>query len=225
MKIKVIFTGMILMLSLVAFSQETKGKVSYDVYFSTDDPQVSAYIDKFENSLIEVYFDDQGSRSNFFMGDMMTQNSITIKGNDSTLVLLDGMMGRIAMRVTENDMDEERRASMEVENVEFVADDTKEIIGYTCKKAIVTTKDGNKAEVWYTEEIVPPYRKGQYLYEKIPGLPLEIHTTYNGNMNLKIVAFEFKNKIKKPKEIFSLEIPPKYTLKTMEDMKALKQGH
>lgn len=224
MKVKVLFTGMILILSLVAHSQATKGKVSYDVNFSTDDPQVSAYIDKFENSLLEIYFDEKGSRSNFFMGDMMTQNSITIKGNDSTLVLLDGMMGRIAMRVTEDDMDEKRRASMEVENIDFVPNNTKKIIGYSCKKAVVTTKDGNKAEVWYTEEIVPPYRKGQYLYEKIPGLPLEIHTTYNGNMKLVIVAFEFKNKIKKADEVFSLDVPDKYTLKTMEEMNALQQG-
>lgn len=211
--------------SLVTFSQVATGKVSYDVYFSSSDPQTAAYISKLENSLLETYFTKGKSRSNLFMGDMMTTTSISIEGNDSTLILLDGMMGRIAMRVTKNDMDEKRKLSMEVKDVEFVADDTKKIIGYTCKKAIVTTMDGKKSEVWYTEEIVPPYRKGQYLYEEIPGMPLEIHTTYRGNMNLKIVAFDFKKKIKKADEIFSLEVPPKYTLRTMEEMKSMGQGH
>lgn len=225
MRIKTIITGIILTISLGVFSQATKGKISYDAFFSTDDPQASQYIDKFENSLLEIYFDEGKSRSNFFMGDLMTTKSITLADKDTTLVLLDGMMGRIAMKVTEDDLDEKRRATMEVDRVDFDADETKKIMGYTCKKANVTTKDGGKAEVWYTEEIVPPFRKGQYMYEKIPGLPLEIHTTYRDNMDLKIVAFEFKDKIKKPKKIFSLEVPKKYKLMTAEEMKQMRQGH
>ncbi len=221
---KALFTGLALVISLVSFAQITKGKISYDMYFSTDDPQVSAYIDRLENSLLEIYFDEGKSRSNFFMGDLMTTNSITVEGKDTTLVLLDGMMGRIAMKVTKEDMDEEQRQSTEVESVDFVSGETKEIIGYTCKKAIVTLKNGGKAEVWYTEEIVPPYREGQYLYEKIPGLPLEINTTYRKSMDLKIVAFEFKKKIKKPEEVFSLEVPEKYTIMTAEEMKSMRQG-
>src|SRR5690554_141548 len=207
MSIKAFLTGTLVMFSMLAFSQATKGKVMYDVFVSSDDPSVSAYVDQMENSLLEIFFSGNKTRT------------ISVKEQDTALVLLDGMMGKIAMKVTEDDMDDERRMALEKQEVELIEGETKEVMGYTCKKAIIIGADGNESTVWYTEEIAPAHREGEYLNEKIPGLPLEMTAKY-GKMDMKIVAFEFKGKIKKEDEVFSLEVPEGFVLKTMEEMKS-----
>lgn len=221
MKIKAILGIAVMVFSFTAFSQATKGKISYDVYVSSDDPTVSAYVDQMEGSALELTFMEGKIRTDMFVGQMMTTTTVNIENQDTSLVLLDGMMGKIAMKVTENDMDEEQRLAFENREIDLI-DETKEIMGYKCKKAIVTTGDANESVVWYTEEILPGYRVGQYLFDEIPGTPLEMYSNW-GKMKLKIVAFEFKEKLKKTDEIFSSKIPEGYTLKTPEDMKKLGQ--
>lgn len=218
MNIKAFLIGAMVLFSVISFAQDTKGIVKYDVYISSDDPAMSGYIDQMDNSILEVYFSGDKLRTNFFMGEMMTTMTISIKDQDTSVVLLDGMMGKIAMKVTENDLDDERRMAMEKKQVELIDGETKEVMGYTCKKAIITGADDQESVVWYTEEIVPSYREGEYLHEKIPGLPLEMYSN-RGKMNFKIVAFEFKAKLKKEDEIFSLEVPEGFTVKTVEEMK------
>ncbi len=217
MKIKSILGIAAIMFSITAFSQATKGKVSYDIYFSSDDPNVSAYADKMEGSVLELFFMDGKLRSDMYAGDMMTRTSISNKDQDTILVLLDGMMGKIAMKVTENDMNEEQRLAYENREIELI-DETKEVMGYSCKKAIITVGGSDESIVWYTEEILPNNRKSEYLFEEIPGTPLEMYSSW-GKMNMKIVAFEFKEKLKKTDAIFSTKIPDGYTLKTQEEMK------
>lgn len=221
MKIKAILGIAAMMLSFTAISQATKGKISYDVYVSTDDPAISAYVDQMEGSTLELTFADGKIRSDMFVGQMMTTTTVSHKGKDTSLVLLDGMMGKIAMKVTKNDMDEEQRLAYENRKIDLI-DETKEIMGYKCKKAIITSGDADESIVWYTEEILPTYREGQYLLGEIPGTPLEMSSKW-GEMNLKMVAFEFKGKLKKTDEIFSTKVPEGFTLKTAEEMKKMGQ--
>ena len=208
--------------TLFGFSQEGKGRISYDIFVSSDDPQTAAYVDQMEGSILELYFDEDHIRSEMYLGEFMTTINIMKRGEDTTLTLLDGMMGKIAMKTTFDDLEDEQQLALSQREVELV-DETKNVMGFKCKKAIVTTADDQESTIWYTEEILPSFRKGQYLYEEIPGTPLEIESTW-GKMDLKMVAFEFKKKIKKPQNIFTLEIPNGYTVRTAEEMKAMRQG-
>ena len=154
---------------------------------------------------------------------MMSTTSISIDGNDTTLTLLDGMMGKIAMKTTLDDLDDEQRLAYTERDVELVEGESKEIAGYTCKKAIITTADENEAVVWYTEELVPAYRGGMYLFDEIPGVPLEMTSSW-GKMDMKFVAFDYSKKLKKPEQLFSMEIPKGFTLRTAEEMKQMRGG-
>lgn len=205
-----------------ALGQRTSGQVSYDIFVSTDDPQVQSWADNMEGSILELYFHDGKIKSEMFMGDFMTTVTTHHEDNDTALVLLDGMMGQIAMKRTEDDLSDEEKLALSKRDVELV-DETKEIMGYECKKAIITGADDKESVVWYTTEIVPEYRGGQYLYEDIPGVPLEIHSSW-GKMDLKMVAFDYRKKIRKPEKVFSMEIPGGYVLKTAEEMKQMRQG-
>lgn len=208
--------------SLPVFGQKTKGQVSYDIIVSSDDPQTSAYVDQMEGSVLELYFDNNNIRSDMYLGEIMTTTNISHKGADTTLTLLDGMMGKIAMKTTEEDMDDEQRLAMTERRIDLV-EGTKEIMGYTCKKALITGADDNESVVWYTDEIVPSYREGTYLFEEIPGVLLSMESQW-GKMNMTMVAFEYKKKIKKADKLFSLEVPKGYTLRSVEEMKAMRQG-
>jgi GLPGLI family protein len=126
------------------------------------------------------------------------------------------------MKTTLDDLDDEQQLALTEREVELV-NETKEIMGYKCKKAIITTADDQESVVWYTEEIVPDYRSGQYLYEEIPGVPLQMEATW-GKMHMTMVAFEYKKKLKKPEKLFDMEVPNGYTLRTAEEMKAMRQG-
>lgn len=208
--------------SLPVIGQKTKGQVSYDIIVSSDDPQTSAYVDQMEGSVLELYFDNNNIRSDMYLGEIMTTTNISHKGEDTTLTLLDGMMGKIAMKTTEEDMDDEQRLAMTERRIDLV-EGTKEIMGYTCKKALITGADDNESVVWYTDEIVPSYREGTYLFEEIPGVLLSMESQW-GKMNMTMVAFEYKKKIKKADKLFSLEVPKGYTLRSVEEMKAMRQG-
>lgn len=222
MKKTMMLTAVLLAAVFSAYGQRTSGQVSYDVFVSADDPEVQSWAENMEGSILELYFHEGKVKSELFMGDFMSTTTTIEQGNDTALVLLDGMMGQIAMKSTEEDMSEEQRLAMSKRDVELV-DETKEIMGYECKKAIVTGADDKEMIIWYTTEIVPAYREGQYLYEDIPGVPLEIHSSW-GKMNLKMVAFEYNKKIRKPEKVFSMEIPSGYVLKTAEEMKQMRGG-
>jgi GLPGLI family protein len=207
---------------LTSIGQITQGRASYDLVFSSDDTQTSAYVSQMEGSTLEIYFYGDKTRSEMYMGEFMTTINIMDKNQDTTLTLLDGMMGKIAMKTTENDMEDEQKLAMSERQIELV-EGAKEIMDYTCKKAIITTTDGNESIVWYTPEIVPNYREGQFLVDEIPGLPLEMTSKW-GNMSITCVAFEFNKKLKKPEKLFDTSIPDGFTLRTSEEMKQMRRG-
>lgn len=223
MKTNQIFVLLLFILgSLPVIGQKTKGQVSYDIIVSSEDPQASAYIDQMEGSVLELYFDNNNIRSDMYLGELMTTVNINQKGKDTTLTLIDGMMGKIAMKTTDEDMDDEQRLAITERRIDLV-EGSKEIMGYNCKKALITGADDNESVVWYTEEIVPSYREGTYLFEEIPGVLLSMESKW-GKMDMTMVAFDFSKKIKKADKLFSTEVPKGFTLRTVEEMKAMRQG-
>lgn len=203
-------------------AQIKTGEIIYDVYVSSDDPRTSAWMEQnMQNASAELYFTDGKTRTNMFLGSFMTQSSIHTNEKDSILILIDGMRGKYAMRVAKNDTSNKMMNAFKVENIDFT-DESKKIIGYTCQKAIVTYKNGEKSEIWFTKEILPTYREGRILINKIPGTPLEIHSTWGGKAKMKMVAYQVKKKIKNAEEVFNFVPPKDFTLMTTEQLKALQ---
>jgi len=57
--------------------------------------------------------------------------------------------------------------------------DTKTILGYECKKAVVKLKDGTTYNMYYTPSIIPSASENPYQFKDIPGLVLEYETSGN----------------------------------------------
>jgi GLPGLI family protein len=73
-------------------------------------------------------------------------------------------------------------------NIEFTKQ-TKEIIGFDCRKAIASFPDGSieSFDIWYTEELQLNKPNGNSPFKKIPGVLLEFNTIM-GNANMHMVA-------------------------------------
>lgn len=101
-----------------------------------------------------------------------------------------------------------------------ITNETKNIAGYNCKKAIVTTDDdGVKTtfEVWFTEEIGGKEANfDNPMYKNIPGVMLEfLLKTPQVNMKLSATSIEKKSVAAK-----NFEIPSDYTLTTQEELRS-----
>lgn len=232
MKTKIFFTFLTFTIALFTNAQVNKGVVMYDAFVSSDNPQAASWVEQMENSSLTLYFNTNNIRSEMNMGDFMSIQSISDKTKDSTLLLFDSMMGRYAMAIDHKEAKEETDENdrMARQNQPLVPDDakldfteeTKKILGYACKKVIVSTEEGESI-IWYTEEIVPEYRGGQYLSERIEGLPLEIETKFGG-MDVKLEAYQFKAKLKKEEQLFSYTLPKGFELKTAEELQMMQRG-
>src|SRR5699024_1066789 len=111
---------------------------------------------------------------------------ISQETKDTSLILIDGMRGKIALKSVRNDSTK-AKSEYKITNVEITGK-TKKIIGFTCQEAILTLKDGDKTVIWFTPDILPAYRVGQFLNKEIKGVPLEIHSSFaNGKVQTKMV--------------------------------------
>lgn len=69
------------------------------------------------------------------------------------------------------------------------SDETKTILGYECKKAITTLKDGSTYSMFYATAIVPSTREYEFQFKNIPGFVLEYETVADGsNQKVKYTA-------------------------------------
>lgn len=201
---------------LFSFGQSAEGMISYTVDISTDDPNMEMMISMFSGSTMTTYFQDDKARVEMDMG-IVKNTTITDKGALQTLTLMEGMMGNKAMK-TEMDTTtsiEEEELTFEVEYL----DDEKEILGYTCKKAIVKDGEGNELIFWYTEDITD-----QSLNEKVKGVPLQFETL-QGALHMSFTATELKTELTDLDEnFFSTEVPEGYDLISEEELKAMSGG-
>jgi hypothetical protein len=136
-----------------------------------------------------------------------------------TKVALINMMGqKFAIKQTREEIEKENadapKGSINVTN------ETKNIAGYNCKKAIVTTdEDGVKTtfEVWFTEEIGSKDANfDNPLYKDINGVLLEF-SLKTPQIAMKFSATSVEKKTVPSKDF---EIPADYTLTTQEELKS-----
>jgi GLPGLI family protein len=101
-----------------------------------------------------------------------------------------------------------------------ITNESKNIAGYNCKKAIVTTnEDGvkNTYEVWFTEELGGKEANfDNPVYKDIPGVMLEF-LLKTPQVNMKLSATSIEKKAVSAKDF---EIPADFTLTTQEELKA-----
>lgn len=216
MKIVSLFT-LLLGFALATSAQITEAKIVYEIKMSSDNPEVEMQLAMMQGSTLEMVFSGEKSRQNVSMGGFMNTTTVSDSETGETLTLMDGMMGKIAMKMNANDVVEEANEEDVDLEVELV-NETKEILGQTCHKAILVDEDGNESTFWYSKEIQAPKTESQYFQKGIPGMPLEF-IIVSPEVTMTFSATEFSSKLKKTDKNFSMEIPEGYNEMSPEEMK------
>ena len=101
-----------------------------------------------------------------------------------------------------------------------ITNETKNIAGYNCKKAVVTTdEDGVKTsfDVWFTDELGGKDANfDDPVYQEVPGVMMEF-IIKTPQMSMKLSATSVEKKAVAAKDF---EIPADYTLTTQEELKS-----
>lgn len=152
------------------------------------------------------------------MGTMMTMEmEMNIKDSVMTM-FMSGMMGNMAFQGNPDELsdDEEEIEQPEIE----LTDETKEILGETCKKALVKDDEGNVASYWYTENFKRPEGMNQ-MPNGIPGLCLEFEVV-SEEMTMRYTAIEFDDKA--DINDYKIGIPEGVEIQSLEAMKSMGGG-
>lgn len=204
----------ILLTGLSITAQEFEGTITYGMVYENLSPQIKPQVGMLPKSSVMDVKDNltKTVTPNAMGGEIVIiQNTTT----DETLQLINMMGSKIATKMTS---EEKKELQGEVEKPEIkYTEKSKQILGYTCKKAIATDKNGNEIEVYYTDELkikVPNSIEG------MKGFPMEIVINQDMFTMTQTVTSIKKGKIKTIK----MEIPSDYTFKTIEELKKMGAG-
>jgi GLPGLI family protein len=166
----------------------------------------------------------KGNKSKVEMITGMGKNINITNGDDHTTITMMDMMGKkFAFNSTSEDIQKDMEGAGDI-SVEYT-NDTKEILGYTCKKAIIHMKGENEGSmtVYYTNELgSKALNFDNPQFKDIDGLMLEYEiVNSNPGFTMHFVATNVEKKKISDKEF---DIPEGYEIKTREDMKTMFGG-
>ena len=212
--------AMVVLSTLSLTAQITEGSIKYNVEVSSTNPELEMQLAMLQGSTFALFFQGDLTRSEMNMGSMMKIVTITNVKEENSLMLMSGMMGNTAVRMSADDL---KKGEEKVEETEITfSDETKEIQGYECKKAISTNEEGQESVIWYTEEIEVNKLGQNYLNNQVPGFPMEFEIN-QGEVKMTMVSSEFSKKLdkKKAKEMFDTTIPEGYKEMTPEELSGM----
>lgn len=209
-------------LTVVSFAQMKQGKITYDMAFSSDNPEMAMGISMMSGSKMSMSFMPGKSRSEVSMGMMGTMTTISDEKSKKILSLTDMMGMKYAMESTLEDAKatEGEQPKPKVE----ITSETKDIMGYKCTKAIMTTdtpEGSQEMTMWFTKDITAFTGGQQYYNEDMPGFPMQISLSREGmNVDMTVTAIEKKV----DKKVFDMKIPEGYPVKTQEELMQMMMG-
>lgn len=216
----VMVAAIIMGLTSTALSKDFKGVINYKISYPgmEIDASMAAMMPKMATLTIK----DQMSKFEINMGQMGSQIQI-IDGNTKTITTVMNMMGQKFFYVeTEEDIKAELGENEDV-SID-IKDETKEIAGYECTKAVVTVKEGSEEmlfTIYFTEEIGSSSMNIDNPYfNEVPGAMLEFEiNTGTGTMKMEAISVD-----KKKVSDAEFEIPEGYQEKTSAEIKQMFGG-
>lgn len=210
---KFFYSFLLLVLTSNFIHSQNEGYLNYKIVMSSDDPDMAMTIAMMEGSSMEIYFKNAMTRTDIRMGMFMDLNMITNETTKKVIILTGGMMGDYGILSNFEEMEmEDQKEPLKVE----LTKETKEIVGFKCKKAIITDADGKTVTYWYTDKIKYNKAGNQFFNYHFPGIPLEMTMTEDA-MNMTFTAVIYEKKVDSPEDIFLEEIPTEYTIMTYEE--------
>lgn len=217
---KSVLSILVTILTVLTFNAQSKeGYIKYKIDMSSENEAMQMGLAMMSGSEMEISFKGEDSRMIMNMGSFMTVETIT-KNNKDILLMMSGMMvGSTAVKTTKTEL--ENNNMTDDLSVEFESG-TKEILGYTCKKAVVSSSNNAGLTFWYTEKMDMPDNEMLNANGLVPGIILEFQSS-EGEMNMAFTAIEVKSEID-ASITFSLDIPEGFDEKTFEEFSKMGGG-
>lgn len=157
---------------------QKSGKVEYDIEVHGLTPEMEKGAAMLFNSKMTIAFADSNVRQDYKMGELSTKTTIINKTLNRAIYYENGMNGKIG--IFGNTKEIMSIAFVDSNATVQLVDESKNIMGFKCMKALYTFGSGEVAEYWYTTELPVSFPKSNFFNPLIPGIPLEFSTAANG---------------------------------------------
>jgi len=133
-----------------------------------------------------VYIKGNDSRADL-VSPSFTQSLIYNKSTGTAVILREFGNNKFMTRLDRSKWLEENK-KYEGMTVSLVGSDTKTILGYECKKALIQLKDGSVLTLYYASAIVPSVKEFEYQFKDIPGFVLEFESQETNGKKIRYTA-------------------------------------
>lgn len=161
----------------------SEGTIVYDITVQTGskEPQLA---DMFDGAKTTVYLKGSQSRTEM-VSPLGTTTTILDAKNNTGVILKEYGSQKLLIKMSKQDWED---VNKKYAGIAFtVGNETKNIAGYECQKAVAKLKDGSTFTVYFTKELVTENKDYDYQFKTLPGLPLEYESSM-GNLKVKYTA-------------------------------------
>jgi len=203
-----------LFLSLYSRAQGPSGYIKYNMSYA------ESSMTKEELEMMpaetEMWFKGDLVKLRMPMGMGMQSDVLILK--DKVVLLMDLMGNKLAMESTKAEVEKENSDSKKAV-VKLIAGETKNIAGFDCKKAMLSTPGEKDMIVWYSDKIKS---NGSWYFQmsEIKGFPLEF-SMKTGEMSVRMTAKEVRMENVGDTEF---AVSSDYKLMTQADMMKMMGG-
>ena len=145
-----------------------------------------AVIESLKASTKTVYIRANDSRTDL-VSPSFTQTLFYDKNKGTAVILREFGNNKFMTRLDNSKwaLENEKYEGMKIS---YVNSDTKTILGYECKKAIIQLKDGSAYSLYYATNIVPSVKEFEYQFKDIPGFVFEFESKGADGKKIKYTA-------------------------------------
>ena len=203
-----------LFLSLYSRAQGPSGYIKYNMSYA------ESSMTKEELEMMpaetEMWFKGDLVKLRMPMGMGMQSDVVILK--DKVVLLMDLMGNKLAMESTKAEVEKENSDTKKAV-VKLIAGETKNIAGFDCKKAMLSTPGEKDMIVWYSDKIKS---NGSWYFQmsEIKGFPLEF-SMKTGEMSVRMTAKEVRMENVGDTEF---AVSSDYKLMTQADMMKMMGG-
>jgi len=143
-------------------------------------------IESFKASTKTVYIKANDSRTDL-VSPSFTQTLLYNKTGGTAVILREFGNNKFMTRLDNSKWVAENK-KYDGMKITYVSGDTKTILGYECKKAVLELKDGSAFTLYYATNIVPSVKEFEYQFKDIPGFVLEFESQETDSKKIKYTA-------------------------------------
>lgn len=193
-----------------SLGQIKEGHFQYAILTTAVDTSLEARqkVGLMQNSKMDVFFTQNKSRIDFNIGTLSYSCIVVDHTIPRAMSLNKSSQGAVAVYLGKDVLNKTKEKDSTV-RVELL-NDTKTILGFECKKAIMY-QGGEITIYWYTDEIQIEKSGNPLLNENIPGFPMSFVKIADG-MKIEYIVSNYESSIEHKEVVFSLMIPEGYKL-------------